>query len=256
MVVFNDIVEHDVAWGEYSVKYAEDRDSGHIQYFLSLGLEKLHEIATANSYESRYKLIYKKHPYARQFLFEGLEIAYPRTIRPFIGHVLHSYVVKSFFEDPDTGPVDAWSWAHQSEDQISNFVNSKSRRWLREWGYVFWDRTRLEDMGILDSPWRRHAFPQTLKRNVGNKGNRHPGVRIDLKLSWERRQLIFMAGGVGWWSWHDESKVQWPKGWCPWDDEERRRSCPFCIGEVRCAPHRLVLRVEGRERVILPMGAD
>ena len=233
-----------------------DSDSAHIQYFLSLGLEKLHEIVTATSYESRYKLMYKKHPYERPFLFKELERAHPRTSHQFTGHVLQHHVVTPFFDDPDTGPVDAWSWAHGAEDQTLNLDNSSSRRWLREWGYVFWDHKRLSEMGVLESPRGRHMLHEAVTRRVRNIESTGFGGNMDLERSWERRQLIFMAGGVGWWSWSDESKVQWPKGWCPWDDEDMRKRCPFCIGQVRCTPHRLVLRVEGKERTISPIAAD
>jgi hypothetical protein len=121
---------------------------------------------------------------------------------------------------------------------------------------VFWDRERLDEMRILDLPWRKQWSPLMLRRDFGEMSRNWEWSRSNLKLSWRRRQLIFMAGGRGWWSEDDESKVQWPKGWSPWDDAEMKRNCPFCIGEVRCAPHRLVLRVAGKERVILPEGVE
>lgn len=106
-------------------------------------------------------------------------------------------------------------------------------------------------MLILELPWRKQWHSPTLKSFTYRSGKRR-----DLKESWERRQWIFMAGGRGWWSTDDESRVQWTKGWCPWDDEDMRKTCPFCIGEVRCTPHRLVLRTGGRARVILDVDSE
>jgi hypothetical protein len=246
--VFNDIVAHDVAWAEYSVEYAKDFDSGYLQYLLSLGVEKLYEIVRADSYESRYKLVYQKYPSSKKFLYDGLSYAWPRNMSPFTHPFLTFYTEKvSFFEDTDTGPVDAWSWAHELEVQVENFVFSKHRRYLREWGYVFWDRKRLDVMGCLETKWRHCAYPKSLKRGDGTLCWNMPS----LHASWKRRQAIHIAGGTGWWSEEDESKVQWPRGWSPWDGERKKRDCPYCIGSVRCAPHRLVLRVNGKERVHL-----
>jgi hypothetical protein len=76
-----------------------------------------------------------------------------------------------------------------------------------------------------------------------NQETHRPGKRMSMRDSWRRRQLIHMSGGSGWWSEQDESRVEWLKGWSPWDDKEKRKKCPLCIGRVFCAPHRLTLRV-------------
>lgn len=44
---FQRIVGHGIAWGEYTVKLAENLDSEYIQALLTLGLENLYEIAIA-----------------------------------------------------------------------------------------------------------------------------------------------------------------------------------------------------------------
>ncbi|KAF2276994.1 uncharacterized protein EI97DRAFT_305534 [Westerdykella ornata] len=50
---FNDIAEHDIAWGEFRVEYGDQRDSIFIQYILSLGLQMIRKISKAKTYEAR-----------------------------------------------------------------------------------------------------------------------------------------------------------------------------------------------------------
>jgi hypothetical protein len=64
---FDDIAEHDIAWGESSVEYGNRIDSDFIQHLLSLGLAHLRRVALAESYEARYKLLYDNYP-ARYYL--------------------------------------------------------------------------------------------------------------------------------------------------------------------------------------------
>ena len=99
-------------------------------------------------------------------------------------------------------------------------------------------------MGCLETKWRRCAFPNSLKIDHGAS----PWCIPALKASWKRRQVIHMAVGTGWWTEHNESKVLWSRGRSVWDRGEKKRSCPFCIGSVRCAPHRLVLRLIGSHK--------
>jgi hypothetical protein len=86
------------------------------------------------------------------------------------------------------------SWAY--------FVNSESLISTREWGYVMWDRSRLDGMGIFEDDWvEREAEPPS--EDIIRR-------REQRLASTQRRGEIYWAGGRGWWSFNDESKVVWP----------------------------------------------
>jgi hypothetical protein len=50
--------------------------------------------------------------------------------------------------DADSGRADIWRLAYQMEP-IMYCVDHPREKALRDWGYVFWDRERLEDMGVF-----------------------------------------------------------------------------------------------------------
>ena len=54
--------------------------------------------------------------------------------------------------DPDPGPRDAWTWAHQDQPS-SEWVAGFFQRPLRSRGYVMWDRSPLEKWAIFDRAW-------------------------------------------------------------------------------------------------------
>jgi len=161
-------------------------------------------IRSENTYEERYKLFY--HPgypqYTANWLFEALTAANDFHD----GDMLEDYsdeelarVSASFFEDPDTGPMDVWKWAHKEESSIQ-FTNSHLRQDLRDWGYVIWDRARLDALEILKAPWdEKRAAP-----SFPAFRSRHDTMR---EASLQRRTEIYRSGGRGWWDFDDESKV-------------------------------------------------
>ena len=76
VTAFNEITEHDVAWGASGILDAYDLDSGYMQHVLSLGLTKLHDTIAAESYDERRRLLYKLYlAIDLDFLHEGLELA-------------------------------------------------------------------------------------------------------------------------------------------------------------------------------------
>lgn len=119
------------------------------------------------------------------------------------------------------------------------FPETDRGRTHREWGYVMWDRARVQhfDFDYIPRGWRRQRDESQKKKEI-------------VCRSWPRRAKIHLAGGRGWWSEDDESKVVWVGDASPWDDKEARGKCKYCIGAVRCAPHRICLRVPG-ERALL-----
>ncbi|KAJ9646962.1 hypothetical protein H2204_000654 [Knufia peltigerae] len=211
--VFIEITEHDVTWGATGIQDAHELDSPYIQHILSLGLAKLHAIAVAKTYDERRRLFYTPYPAANtEFLREGLILANER----FDGVQLSEYhdrhggegraehLFALFFREPDTGPSEAWSWAHQRETRAA-FVYSKGTKGLRERGYVFWDRSRLETWPVFQSPWvSPYRYYEIEEVRTGPYREKCP-----------RRAQIYALGGRGWWSPSDETKVIYPPGQSP-----------------------------------------
>jgi hypothetical protein len=206
LVVFNEISEHDVFWGELRVNYSDISDPGDIEPILARGLSSIHSIALAYTYEDRYNLIYPDYPqYSPDWLFGALNAA--NDIHD--GDWLEDYsddqlarITASFFPDSDTGPVEAWVWAHK-EESGRQFINTPIRQPLREWGYVMWDRARLHEWKVFQTPWGPpDDYPPTTEVLE---------CHAERETSLQRRSEIYRSGGRGWWSFEDESKVVWPK---------------------------------------------
>ncbi|KAF2789047.1 hypothetical protein K505DRAFT_365959 [Melanomma pulvis-pyrius CBS 109.77] len=114
-----------------------------------------------------------------------------------------------FFNDPDTGPIDVWRWTHQNETW-ANFVNQDDRKTLREWGFVMWDRARLDESSIFQSRWEPpYPNDEESRANIQR--------RAEMQASWEARSKMYRIGGRGWWSFGDHSKIIWPNGKAPWE---------------------------------------
>lgn len=211
-LAFNDVAEHDVAWGAFNVDYGDLIDSPYIQHVLSLGLEELHRITLASTYEERYRLLNTPSgpPATSGFLQDALETANNANEDLFLDRLTPEqealHIKKPFFADPDSGPRDVWLWAHKVESW-ANWVYQENRRQLRQWGYVMWDKSRLETAGVLQEPW----YDPTDTLDYLLEEEEAVRQRGYMQNSWEKRERIRMKGGSGWWSWGDESKVKWPK---------------------------------------------
>ncbi|EFW22729.1 conserved hypothetical protein [Coccidioides posadasii str. Silveira] len=60
--------------------------------------------------------------------------------------------------DLDTGPIDVWDWARRSR-AYRPLVSNERPIPLRKWGYVMWDRARLDGWGVLRTTWgEREAY--------------------------------------------------------------------------------------------------
>jgi hypothetical protein len=109
-----------------------------------------------------------------------------------------------WYDDEDKGPELAWRWAHQSFES-RDFVLCEQHRFEREWGYVMWDYSRLLEFGVMENEWDRADVAEDGRDSRPSSESR------------DRRWKIYLAGGSGWWSAEDESKVVWPGGCAPWD---------------------------------------
>ena len=104
--------------------------------------------------------------------------------------------------DPDPGPYNAWFWAHLHPGDHM-FLWSGEHKPLRRRGYVMWDHSRLVD------EWNLFSKPYEAPEGDAVCGSTYS--REYMKYSYKRRPQIFDAGGTGWWSKDDESKIVWPK---------------------------------------------
>ena len=53
------------------------------------------------------------------------------------------------FADDSDGPNAAWTWSNGDIVELFHFLPSKKN--LRKWGYVMWDKERLDRWGVLES---------------------------------------------------------------------------------------------------------
>ena len=52
----------------------------------------------------------------------------------------------------DSGPREAWEWAY-ADRRVVDKATRRNRAELRDWGYVFWDRERLDLAGLFRKPF-------------------------------------------------------------------------------------------------------
>lgn len=187
------------------IDYISDRESLHIQNILSRGLEKLRQLSTARTYEARHELL-KDHPGSRwPFLYTALTGANRGYKDLYLSDFTltedQSRMRPPFFNDPDSGPADIWRWARPDEF-YEDSDDEDDRVALREWGYVMWDRARLDDFGIFQNRWGP-SYPndeesQAIDQRVA-----------EMMASWNARSEIWLMGGRGWWNPGDHSKIIW-----------------------------------------------
>ncbi|KAI1311828.1 hypothetical protein F5Y03DRAFT_342503 [Xylaria venustula] len=157
--IFNDILEGNSFWKEIPVRRATDVGDHHVQHIMSFGLKKLHDITESKSFEETCRLLTQNvlPPISLSFLYEGFHYAKTSNSGVSLNDSLTPedkarFIRSPFFADPDSGPEDVWRWAHQ--DEICWYwVYTEDRRDLRQWGYVMWDKSRLEAVGIFQEPW-------------------------------------------------------------------------------------------------------
>lgn len=101
--------------------------------------------------------------------------------------------------EPDPGPAEAWKWTHL-ELASEQFVWSIHCQELRAWGYVMWDKARLDQSGLYSQPFTLLPLPdpQDLQR------------RKDAKIaSMIKRRQLWREGAKGWWDEEDQSHITW-----------------------------------------------
>lgn len=170
----------------------------------------------AETYNARHKLLHRGNerddePLRKDmFLYQDLwwnaspQFNGPEMLSELTQEGKEIYIKPSFFKDSDPGPAKVWWWVHQ--DEMPTSIVGVPRNWVyRKWGYVLWDICRLQDIGIFQNPfseadWSRDEFDEFRQEDRDRS----------LRESWKKREKIWRAGGSGWWSFKDQSKVVWP----------------------------------------------
>lgn len=204
-LAFNDVAAHDILWGELTVEWGDRFDLGYTQHLLSLGLESIYMVMSADTYEARHKLLYCDYPQSNdKFLYEGLKAANIIDVSPDLRDFTNVdeliYMRPPFFHEFDPGPAEIWRWAHQ-EDTCLSFINAGCQKSLREWGYVMWDFKRLYKLGIFKTTFKKvYVFGRT-EEELDHE--------VKMLSSFYERSLLFRLGARGWWSRGDYTKITW-----------------------------------------------
>ncbi|KAM5349457.1 hypothetical protein ACJ41O_005962 [Fusarium nematophilum] len=176
---FNELAAHDVAWGEHRADPVLRPGAVTFQGVLSLGLATLYRLASAESYEARHAQLASEHPPVRpDFIHRALTRA----------NSAHGGIRPPFFNDCDPGPAAIWEWAHPSTATQCSY--QPDRAYLREWGYVLWDKARIDRTQVLQSPWQPRPIHLRDEQALDVADERWLG-------SWTRRSQIYSGGGRG-----------------------------------------------------------
>lgn len=208
---------HDVYWGEFQVEPARWLGDPQLQSLYFKGLVSLESIAKATTYDRQHVLLdYGRIPHARsRNLYRALkDFSYEvcdeqASVSNYENSQDYALKVKRpYFEDPDDGPFSIWKWAYESAS-LRRSVYQRGQAKLRKWGYVMWDRARLDTLPIFRDMWQ----PPVLSP-FGRSLPEDPVGEVDDRWasSWRERSRIYNEQGRGWWDFGDESKIVWARG--------------------------------------------
>ncbi|KAI0966938.1 hypothetical protein F4678DRAFT_447760 [Xylaria arbuscula] len=234
---FNEMAAHDVYWGEFQVEPARWLGDPQLQSLYFKGLVFLESIAKAKTYDQQHKLLdHGQIPHARSRNFY-------RALKDFSYEVCdeqasvsnyessRDYALKvkrPYFEDPDEGPFSIWKWAHESAS-LRRSVYQRGQAKLRKWGYVMWDRARLDTLPIFRDRWQPPVFSP-----FGRSLPDDPVGEVDERWasSWRERSRIYNEQGRGGWDFDDKSKIVWARGK---DGPGKTHNTPTSLNEAKRA---------------------
>lgn len=189
------------------VDYAEPSEPNfYVLPILSRGIDSVISIIKAKGYEEKYPLFCTEYnPGLNRLIFlpAALDGSNSNTNRRRLTHYNEKELAslpKPYLQDPDTGPYDAWFSQHEQSSE-ANFVNGEYELSQRRWGYVMWDRVTLDNMGFLHDDWEP---PESISE-MAHDPREYQKDRVSL----DRREKIYNQGERGWWSFEDESKINW-----------------------------------------------
>ncbi|KAI9876672.1 MAG: hypothetical protein M1830_005987 [Pleopsidium flavum] len=208
-VAYDEVAEHDVQWGEdmIDVTYDWKCHSFSKEGYLSQGLEFLHRVVSADTYDERYAVLASVVRSDDRFLDAGLQEQgecddYNGSEQS--SEEDHDSDIPVLSANDDSGPTEAWCWANGHH--ISYYQPEMMD--LREWGFCLWDKSRLMAWGLFRKPWTPTGVFSKRDRLSKEASQKRDWIR----KSWEERSRIWQRGGRGWWNWGDISKVAWTYG--------------------------------------------
>lgn len=142
------IQQCELPWDSWKSSVIVRNMLGDPRVLLELGLEKLHEMVNAENYMKWHLVLddLRPQPGPGAFFDNNFINIHDQYI-----HVRPNDLTPTSY-DPDYGPLCAWQWAHPGYLQ-ANWIYQENREKLRRWGYVMWDWTRLEGVGIFWACW-------------------------------------------------------------------------------------------------------
>ncbi|EPE32081.1 hypothetical protein GLAREA_12163 [Glarea lozoyensis ATCC 20868] len=198
-----DVIAHDVHYGGLEIDYlSRDFDNFSMQRLISRGLAFIHRVVLASSYEEKYTLIS-----GEMFTKDGANLSdafqwrvdnrgVEKTLDEYTEQEIQALVPRIDPHDTDQGPFKAWRLVH-GDLPHDCWVSHNDTSGLRERAYVMWDLDRLENHNLLAT------FP-----NVPEATEKYTDEEYDnMQESFKIRDDIWEAGGMGYWSKDDTSKI-------------------------------------------------
>ena len=116
------------------------------EHYLSLGLGFLHTFIGA-SYEDRLTVLRENLGYSYSFLSRALEEEGPEWDNPMYDAWERKDTLAFHNDGCEDGPNAAWPWSTGNKVEIR--YNQPDTAGLRKWGYVMWDKDRLDRWSVL-----------------------------------------------------------------------------------------------------------
>lgn len=140
-------VPRQINWFSTSAKHYHH---WYMEYILARGLPFLRQVFQSTGQE-RMQLVTSNNVYNTEFLTKALrqpskDTEYDRDVRKAWGSVAGKVPPEAVRDDLDTFNL-GWVWSH--EDRLPPRHAAPWQKGLRDWGYVFWDRRRLEASGVI-----------------------------------------------------------------------------------------------------------
>ena len=179
------------------------------------GLEWLHKLVTASTYDERYQMflpclstssdfIGSMFVYAIPLPVPGLELFDEELLSELSEEDQFKILNRNFAKDLDKGPSKAWHWAYQ-EMLVVELYYGLAQEQLRERGYVMFNFDRLYKWNVFSAPFdMQEAYKDWCNRRLEQHTD-----HFDMMKSWKERSNIWLRGGRGWWSNEDENKLIW-----------------------------------------------
>ncbi|KAI0537928.1 hypothetical protein GGR58DRAFT_501700 [Xylaria digitata] len=214
---FNYLVEHDVTWGYLLVPYIHGHESEYAQELLAGGVERVYYLSRASDYTQRHALLSRgegmfDEPFGVVgFLSYGLEKGANPLLPPLIPlsemDEDDKKIVcgKPFYDDPDPGPASMWEWVYRDQEP-GDLVANQGMTSQRQWAFPFWNLSRLQAAGLLGNPEIPGPWSA---RDLEMDAYGTPERLALLEESRSERTKIWTAGGKGFYSPGDLSKIRW-----------------------------------------------